>query len=81
MRQLNQGAALHELRAALMIANQGQRRRKRGDARVHPARCLTLVTQAVIVGHTVYRAAAVAPLTRAGYPVNESDLPHIWPTR
>jgi TnpA family transposase len=81
MRQLNKGEALHDLRAYLMIANKGQLRRKRGDELVNQASCLNLVTNAVILWNTVYMAEAVAQLKREGYPVNESDLPHIWPTR
>ena len=81
MRQLNKGEALHDLRAYLMIANKGQLRRKRGDELVNQASCLNLVTNAVIVWNTVYMAAAVAQLKREGYPVTESDLAHIWPTR
>jgi TnpA family transposase len=81
MRHLNKGEALHDLRAYLMIANQGQLRRKRGDELVNQARCLNLVTNAVIVWNTVYMAEAVAQLKREGYPVNERDLSHIWPTR
>jgi TnpA family transposase len=81
MRQLNQGEALHALRASLRIANKGQRRRKRGDARVHQASCLHLVPHAVIVWNTVPMAEAVAQLKREGSPVTERALPHIWPTR
>jgi TnpA family transposase len=81
MRQLNKGEALHDLRAYLMIANKGQLRRKRGEELVNQASCLNLVTNAVIVWNTVYMAEAVAQLKREGYPVNESDLAHIWPSR
>ena len=81
MRQLNKGKALHDLRAYLMIANKGQLRRKRGDELVNQASCLNLITNAVILWNTVYMAEAIAQLKREGYPVNESDLPHIWPTR
>ena len=81
MRQLNKGEALHDLRAYLMIANKGHLRRKRGEELVNQASCLNLVTNAVIVWNTVYMAAAVAQLKREGYPVNESDLAHIWPSR
>jgi TnpA family transposase len=81
MRQLNKGEALHDLRAYLMIANKGQLRRKRGEELVNQASCLNLVTNAVILWNTVYMAEAVEQLKREGYPVNENDLPHIWPSR
>jgi hypothetical protein len=40
-----------------------------------------LVTNAVILWNTAYMAEAVEQLKREGYPVNESELAHIWPTR
>jgi TnpA family transposase len=52
LRQLNKGEALHDLRAALMIANKGQLRQRRGEALTHQALCLNLVTNAVIVWNT-----------------------------
>ena len=81
MRQRNKGEALHDLRASLMIANKGQLRRKRGDELVNQASCLTLVTNAVILWNTVSMAEAIAQRKREGYPVHESALAHIWPTR
>jgi hypothetical protein len=39
------------------------------------------VTNAVIVWNTVYMAAVVEQLQQEGYPVHESDLAHVWPTR
>jgi TnpA family transposase len=80
-RQLNKGEALHDLRAFLMVANKGQLRRKSPTELTHQALCLNLVTNAVICWNTVYMAAAVEQLTREGYPVQERDLAHVWPTR
>jgi len=81
LRQLNKGEALHDLRAFVMVANKGQLRQSRGEALAHQALCLNLVTNAIIVWHTVYMAAVVEQLTQEGYPVQESDPAHIWPTR
>jgi TnpA family transposase len=81
LRQLNKGEALHDLRAALMIANKGTLRHPRGEVLAHQASCLNLVTTAVIVWNTVYMAAVVEQLKQEGYPVQDSDLAHIWPTR
>lgn len=81
MRQLNKGEALHDLRAALVIANKGHLRHPRGEHLAHQASCLNLVTNAVIVWNTVYMAAVVEQLKQEGYPVQESDLAHVWPTR
>src|SRR5215813_9382177 len=81
LRQLNKGEALHDLRAALLIANKGQLRQRRGEALTHQALCLNLVTNAVIVWNTVYMAAVVEQLKQEGMPVQEQDLAHVWPTR
>jgi len=81
LRQLNKGEALHDLRAALMIANKGQLRHRRGEALTHQALCLNLVTNAVIVWNTVYMAAVVEQLKHEGVLVQDSDLAHVWPTR
>jgi TnpA family transposase len=80
-RQLNKGEALHDRRAFLMVANNGQLRRKSPTELAHQALCLNLVTNAVICWNTVYMAAALEQLVRAGYPVQERDLAHVWPTR
>jgi TnpA family transposase len=81
LRQLNKGEALHDLRAALMSANKGQLRHRRGEALTHQALCLNLVTNAVLVWPTVYMAAVVEQLKQEGVPVQDSDLAHVWPTR
>lgn len=83
MRQLKKGEALHDLRAALVIANKGHRRHPRGEQLAPHARCLNLVTNAVIVWNTVYMAAGVEQLKQEGYPVQASDArisgPHAMP--
>src|SRR5712671_807760 len=79
MRQLNKGEALHDLRAALVIANKGHLRHPRGEHLAHQASCLNLVTNAVIVWNTVYMAAVVEQLKREGYPVQEVISPMSGP--
>jgi TnpA family transposase len=64
-----------------MVANKGQLHQSRGEALAHQALCLNLVTNAVIVWNTVYMAAVVEQLKQEGYPVQDSDLAHVWPTR
>ena len=81
LRQLNKGEALHDLWAALVIANKGQLRQRRGETLTHQALCLNLVTNAVIVWNTVYMAAAVEQLKHEGVPMHDGDLAHVWPTR
>ncbi len=79
--QLNKGKALHSLRAVITVANKGVLRRKQEEGLTHQAGCLTLVTNAVIIWNTVYMAKAIDQLKEEGYPVHDSDLPHVWPTR
>ncbi|PON11006.1 DDE transposase, partial [Candidatus Entotheonella serta] len=79
--EMLRAAGSMKLRGYLMIANKGQLRRKRGEELVNQASCLNLVTNAVVLWNTVYMAEAVEQLKQEGYPVNESDLAHIWPTR
>ena len=81
MRQLNKGESLHDLRAYLMIANKSHVRRNRGEDLANQASCLNLATNAVILWNTVYMAEVVEQLRREGYPVLDSDLARVWPTR
>lgn len=80
-RQLNKGEAIHSLRSAIRVANKGELRRKQEEALTNQAGCLNLVTNAVILWNTVYMAAAVEQLKEEGYPVQDSDLAQVWPTR
>jgi len=79
--QLNKGEALHSLRAVITVANKGVLRRKQEEGLTHQAGCLNLLTNAVIIWNTVYMAKAIDQLKKEGYPVRDSDLPHVWPTR
>lgn len=80
-RQLNKGEAMHGLRSYLWLANKGSIRRRYEDEIKNQASCLNLVTNAVIVWNTVYMAAVIDQLKAEGYPVQEGDLEHLWPTR
>jgi hypothetical protein len=64
-----------------VVAHQGHLRHPRGEVLAHQASCLNRVTNAVIVWNTVYMAAAVEQLKQEGYPLEETDLVHIWPMR
>jgi hypothetical protein len=79
LRQLTKGEALHDLRAFLVVANQGHLRHPRGEVLTHQASCLNLVTNAVIVWNTVYMAAVVEQVKQEGYPLNKANLAYIWP--
>ena len=80
-RQLNKGEALHGLKAYLSIGNRGVLRRKTDENLQHQVGCLNLLTNVIILWNSVYMWEALKQLKQEGYPVNEEDLKHIWPTR
>ena len=79
--QLNKGEKLHELRKFLFFAHEGAVSQKYEDGQANQAGCLNLLTNAVIVWNTVYIQAALDAIRQEGYPVQEEDLPHLWPIR
>lgn len=79
--QLNKGEALHSLRSEIHFANKGYIRKSHEEDLFNQASCLNLVVNAVITWNTVYMAAVIDQLKAEGFPVQESDLPHLWPTR
>ncbi|SMB99599.1 transposase ISSod9 [Hymenobacter roseosalivarius DSM 11622] len=52
--QLNKGEELHALRAWLWFGSEGVIRRKQQEAQTEAARCLTLLTNCVLLWNTVY---------------------------
>jgi TnpA family transposase len=80
-RQLNKGEALHSLRAAISVANRGILRQKNEEGFTQQAGRLNLVTNAVVIWNTVYMAEVIEQLKQEGYPVRDSDVAYIWPTR
>jgi TnpA family transposase len=79
--QLNKGEKLHDLRTFLFFAREGAVSQQYEEEQANQAGCLNLLTNAVIVGNTVYMQAALNALRAEGYPVREEDLGHLWPTR
>jgi hypothetical protein len=71
----------HALGDFLCVAAKGVIRRKQEEAQTNQAMCLNLVTNAVIVWHTVYMQAVLDQLQTEGYPVVEEDLAHLVPAR
>jgi len=62
-------------------ADKGSIRRSHEEDLINQASCLNLVVNAVITWNTIYMAAAIDQLKAEGFPVQESDLQHLWPTR
>jgi TnpA family transposase len=79
--QLNKGEKLHDLRKFLFFAREGVVTQKYEEGQANQAGCLNLLTNAVVVWNTVYMQAALDALRGEGYPVQEEDLVHLWPTR
>ena len=79
--QLNKGEKLHDLRQFLFFAREGVVSQKYEEGQANQAGCLNLLTNAVVVWNTVYMQAALDALRGEGYPVQEEDLVHLWPTR
>jgi TnpA family transposase len=78
---LNQGEKLHDLRKFLFFAREGVVTQQYEDGQANQAGCLNLLTNAVIVWHTVAMQATLEAIHHAGYPVQEEDLVHLWPIR
>jgi Tn3 transposase DDE domain len=79
--QLNKGEKLHDLRKFLFFAREGVVRQKYEEGQANQAGCLNLLTNAVIVWNTVYMQAALDAIQQEGYPVQEEELAHLWPSR
>lgn len=80
-RQLNKGEAVQSLKSHLFYANQGNVKGKQDEQLLHQVECLNLVTNIIIIWNTIYMSKAVEQLRLEGYPVDDEDLKHIWPTR
>ncbi|CAN5890417.1 hypothetical protein BH24DEI2_BH24DEI2_09120 [soil metagenome] len=79
--QLNEGEAIHDLRAYIAFANQGKIGTKTDEQLDHQVACLNLLSNIVIYWNTLSLQAAVDKLKAQGFPVQDEDLQHIWPTR
>ena len=79
--QLNKGEALHGLREFILFANKGVLRKKQEEELMNQARCLNLVTNAVVTWNTVYMAAVIKQLRAEGKTVNEEDIARLSPAR
>ncbi|CAN5813173.1 hypothetical protein BH24DEI2_BH24DEI2_24050 [soil metagenome] len=80
-RQLNKGESIHDLRAHLAFANQGKIGTKTDEQLSHQVGCSNLLSNIVIYYNTLALQRVVAQLKQQGYPVQDEDLQHIWPTR
>lgn len=79
--QLNKGEELHALRAWLWFGSEGVIRRKQQEEQAEAARCLTLLTNCVLLWNTVYMQEVLQQLQAEGYPVDEAHFEYLSPSR
>lgn len=79
--QLNKGEALHALRQAVFIANEGKIRKRTHEEQLNQAACLNLVVNAITIWNTVYMQAAIEQLKSEGYEVKDEDIKELSPAR
>ena len=79
--QLNKGEELHALRAWLWFGSEGVIRRKQQEAQTEAARCLTLLTNCVLLWNTVYMQEVLQQLKAEGYLVDEAHFQFLSPSR
>lgn len=79
--QLNKGERLHQLRAWLVFGGDGRLRRRTEEGHAEQARCLNLVTNAVVVWNTRYIQAVADALRSEGREVRDEDLARLSPSR
>ncbi|MFJ2235013.1 Tn3 family transposase [Streptomyces sp. NPDC087859] len=80
-RRLNKGENLHALRREFAYVGEGADPAPALRAVTERMWCLTLATTAIVTWTTEYYGLAVTALRRAGRPVDDDLLPHIWPRR
>lgn len=79
--QLNKGEELHALRAWLWFGSDGLIRRKQEEDQSESARCLTLLTNAILLWNTVYMQEVLRQLQAEGYAVEEAHFDYLSPCR
>ena len=72
---------MNTLRAEFEFFGHTRVTQKYEDGQANQAGCLDLLTNAVIVWHTVSMQAALDAIHHEGHPVQEGDLVHLWPIR
>lgn len=65
----------------MIVGNRGVLRRKTDENLQNQVGCLNLLTNAIILWNSVYMGQALETLKAEDYPINPTDLRHIWPTR
>lgn len=79
--QLNKGEELHALRSWLWFGSDGMIRRKQAENQSESARCLTLLTNVVLLWNTVYMQEVLQQLQAEGYVIDEAHFEYLSPCR
>jgi len=79
--QLNKGEELHALRSWLWFGSDGMIRRKQQESQNESARCLTLLTNMVLLWNTVYMQDILKQLQSEGYAIEEAHFEYLSPGR
>jgi hypothetical protein len=77
--QLNKGEELHALRSWLWFGSDGMIRRKQQEAQSESARCLTMLTNMVLLWNTVYMQDVLRQLQIEGYSIDEAHFEYLSP--
>jgi len=68
-------------RTWLWFGSEGVSRRKQPEAQTEAARCLTLLTNCVLLWNAVYRQEVLRQRQAGGCPVNEAHFEYLSPSR
>ena len=79
--QLNKGEAVNYLRQFILFAREGKIYKRTLEDQQHQAKCLNLVTNAIILWNTIYMGKVIEQLESEGWDIVAEDLQHISPAR
>jgi len=79
--QLNKGEAMNYLRHFILFARGGKIYKRTLEDQQHQAKCLNLVTNAIVLWNTIYMGKVIEQLESEGWDIVAEDLQHISPAR
>jgi TnpA family transposase len=79
--QLNKGEAMNNLRLFILFAREGKIFKRTLEDQQHQAKCVNLVTNAIVYWNTIYMGKVIEQLESEGWDIIAEDLQHISPAR
>jgi TnpA family transposase len=79
--QLNKGEAMNNLRQFILFAREGKIYKRTLEDQQHQAKCMNLVTNAIVLWNTIYMGKVIEQLESEGWDIIAEDLQHISPAR